>query len=399
MVAVLYSLLIWFYKVSTLFATSWSKKADARITGLHKQSVTKDATLKKHPCFLIHCASLGEYEQIRPVVDWVLGHKSHDIVISFFSSSGYNNVTFVDKRLSKLYLPFDLKKDMREFISAIDPQLVIITKNEWWWNLLSVLDELQIPTYQVSVTIRPQHYFLKFPLSFFRSRMRALRKIFVVNTSSAALLKSIYTGEIIIAGDTRKDQVMQIPPTVLKTDRESIMIYGSVWENDMEVVSGMIAARPDHRHLIYPHELSDENVNRIKLLLPRHSEIITSVSKSRDEGIYIVTSMGELKHDYHLASLIYVGGGFGAGIHNILEAAVTGVPTIIGPNFNKSEEAKDLITKGLLFSVSNAQDAEALLFSFSEAPQLRRIQMGLTEYFSIGASSTSIVCREIFETS
>lgn len=399
MVAVLYSLLIWIYKVATLLATSWSRKADARITGLHQQYVTIGAARKKHPCILIHCASLGEYEQIRPVIDWVLGHTSYDIVISFFSSSGYSNVAFAHERLSKLYLPFDLKKDMREFISAVDPQLVIITKNEWWWNLLAILDKLKIPTYQVSVTIRPQHYFMKFPLAFFRRRMGALSKIFVVNASSAEVLGGIYTGSIIIAGDTRKDQVMQIPPTVLNTDRASLVIYGSVWESDMPVVSKMIAARPDHRHLIYPHELSDENITRLKLLLPRDSEIITSASKSRGEGIYIVTSMGELKHDYHVASLIYVGGGFGAGIHNILEAVVSGVPTIIGPNFNKSEEAKDLISKHLLYSVSNAQDIEMLLVAISKIQELRRIQVGLSEYFSIGASSTTIVCREIFETS
>ncbi len=400
MTGLLYSIFIFVYKKATWLASAISSKAQKRIGGLSDQKHRLPDQLDRVSSdrVLIHCASLGEYEQASPVVNWILENTKYDIVISFFSSSGYENCIFNTNRCVKCYLPFDLSSDMKEFLGIVKPNKVIITKNEWWWNLLHILKNEKIPTYLISSTIRADHYFLKYPLTSFTNGIKAFVAIFVLNQKSSTNLSSIYKGQIIVSGDTRKDKVLSTRKN--NTDpnhrsQEKNIIYGSIWYHDLPVVKAMIKALPGYNHYVYPHELNDKNIKLLKSQLG--CSVLDDISKSEPNTTCIIDSMGKLKSDYFKADIAYIGGGFGDGVHNILEAAVYGIPTIIGPNYHKSEEAKDLIDSQISFSISRPDNIGVLLDPILENESLESIRIKLKAYFSTHNSPTDIICNEIFK--
>ncbi|MFT4534211.1 MAG: 3-deoxy-D-manno-octulosonic-acid transferase [Saprospiraceae bacterium] len=396
MLAFLYSVLIFKYKLATSIFAIFNKKARLRIKGLNAQQSDLGNQLSSlsNNRILIHCASLGEYEQATPVVNWILRNTEYDIVVSFFSSSGYKNCDLPSARCIKCYLPFDLNSDIKPFLQKVNPSKVIITKNEWWWNMLHNLKLRKTPTFLISSTIRNNHYFIKYPLSFFKDRLTVFNSVFVLNKTSGSLLSQIYFGNITVSGDTRKDQVLDIKNKITAQKRSvSTIIYGSAWFNDLPIIKEMISELPNYNHFIYPHNLNTENINNICAAL--NCEVKDSISSL--SGTYVINSMGQLKKDYSEAQIAYIGGGFGEGIHNILEASVNNIPVLFGPRFQKSEEAKELLDLNVAYSVSKPSQLKPILNNLCTNEYQEEINLKLKDYFSTSKSATEIICAEIFK--
>lgn len=396
MFAFLYSVLIFKYKAAAWIFSFINTKAKKRISGLKIQNSHLDDQLYTVSVnrILVHCASLGEYEQALPVIHWIIDNTQYDIVVSFFSPSGYKNCKLPTERCIKCYLPFDLKSDMESFISNVAPVKVIITKNEWWWNMLSVLKSKSIPTFLISSTIRNTHYFIKNPNPFFKNGLSAFKAIFVLNDASKQLLTKVYTGPVIVSGDSRKDQVLAIKnQSKPKNQTQPTVIYGSAWTHDLPVIKGIIEQLPSYNHYVYPHELSQDNITAFceALNCEAHNDI------SSITGTAIIQSMGQLKKDYVSAQIAYIGGGFGDGIHNILEAAVYNIPTIFGHKYHKSEEAQELIDLQVAFSVSDPSQLTKILNNLQTNEYREQIKLKLNGYFCAPKSATEIITSEIFK--
>jgi 3-deoxy-D-manno-octulosonic-acid transferase len=396
MLAFLYSVLILKYKLATKVFAVFNNKARHRIKGLNVQQFDLENQLSSisNNRILIHCASLGEYEQATPVVNWILRYTEYDIIVSFFSSSGFKNCDLPKSRCLKCYLPFDLNSDMISFLEKVNPTKVIITKNEWWWNMLGILRSKQLHTYLISSTIRNNHYFIKYPLPFFKDRMAVFNTVFVLNEDSKESLSKIYGGQINVSGDSRKDQVLAIKNKIEPHKKiEPTIIYGSVWLNDLPIIKEMISELPNYNHFVYPHDLNKKNVEAFRAELAcKNTNSISDIT-----GTFVINSMGQLKKDYSAAQLAYIGGGFGEGLHNILEAAVYSIPTIFGPRFQKSEEAKDLIALEVAYSVTKPSQLKSILNKVCTNESQEEINLKLKGYFSASKSATEIICAEIFK--
>ncbi|MBA4323464.1 MAG: 3-deoxy-D-manno-octulosonic acid transferase, partial [Odoribacter sp.] len=306
-----------------------------------------------------HCASLGEFEQGRPVME-MLKEKAPGtkIVLSFFSPSGYEirkNYRVAD---FVCYLPADTPGNASEFISIIKPSLAIFVKYEFWNNYITELSKRNIPLYLVSGIFRADQHFFRWYGGFFRKILKKFAHIFVQDTRSADLLKGIGIEDITVAGDTRFDRVNQIAATasglpVIEKFRgeEKLFLAGSSWKPDEEIIAGVINLNPGMmKWVLAPHEIGKSNIDRLVKLF--HTEVVR-YSEFKDESaearVLIIDNIGTLSSAYRYADIAAVGGGFGKGIHNILEPACWGTPVLFGPNYNGFKEAADLISSGGAF--------------------------------------------------
>ncbi len=402
-----YSLLIHFYKGTITLAALFNKKAKLKVEGIgiSKVDIEKFSSKNKKDLVFIHCASQGEHEQALPIIRWIIQNTHYGIVLSFSSPSGYTHAkNDIDARLEKIYLPFDTPSEMSSLVSIIKPKIVIIIKNEWWWNLLHELKNQKVETFLVSATIRESHYFIKYPLQFFKKGLHSFSKIFVVDEDSKNIISKVYQDEVCVSRDTRIDQAnynkSHLNPVSVELSSnlsQPVIVYGSIWESDLNVVQELISIHPSATHLIYPHELDEKNIQKISSKIDK-SKLVTH-TREASSGINIITSMGELKFAYRLASMAYIGGGFGVGIHNILEAAVFEIPTLFGPNFQKSNEAKFLTDNNCAFPIVNASAVGDICKRINKESNRKEIETKLKSYFSPEYSPTEIICQKIFKKS
>ncbi len=401
----LYTLLIYLYKTSITFASIFHKKAKLKVKGIKKSKsdIYDFISTNQDELIFIHCSSQGEHEQAQPIIRWIIDNTNLKIVLSFYSPSGYVNVNYENNpRIIKIYLPFDTPSAMSNLLSAIKPKIAIIIKNEWWWNLLYELSFQKIDTYLISATIRKSHYFINNPNSFFINGLNAFSIIFVIDEESKVNISKIFNGKICITRDTRIDQVNYIKSQQVQDYENNqinksglTIVYGSIWESDLESIKKIIDLYPDDTHLIYPHELGSNNIRK----LTDYFQNARLLKHTRDavKGVNIITSMGELKYAYHLATFAYIGGGFGAGIHNVLEAAVYNIPTLFGSNFQKSNEAKFLILNKCSFTFNKVNELKGICKKMNKEKNRKEIDTKLKSYFSPKYSPTEIICQEIFK--
>ena len=318
-----------------------------------------------------HAASLGEFEQARPVLEeYRRRHPDHQVLVTFFSPSGYEIRKNYDKADAICYLPMDTPRNVRRFILEANPGTVFFVKYEFWYNYLNALKGWGAKTYIFSTIFRPDQYFFKWYGGWFRKQLKTCFKhLFVQNEESLQLLKGIGIEHCSLAGDTRFDRVHQIAEAAesnevverwLAGNKDCVVIGGSTWPPDEEILSRFAKTPPRPMRLILaPHVINEEHLQAIEKLFPdsvRYSQLTTHISSLITKKVLIIDNIGMLSKLYRYADVAYIGGGFGVGIHNILEAVTFGKPVIFGPNYHKFKEARDIIACGGGWSVKSADD-------------------------------------------
>ena len=319
----------------------------------------------------IHCASLGEFEQGRPVIEAMKSeHPEIKVVLTFFSPSGYEVRKNYDKADCICYLPSDTPFNAKKFIGLINPEFAILVKYEFWNNYISELYRRSIPLYLVSGIFRPGQHFFSWYGAFFRSMLRKFEMLFVQDQTSFELLSGIGINNVLVTGDTRFDRVVQIAASardLVKLSQfrgdEKMFLAGSSWKQDEEIIARYINGYPMRMKWVFaPHEIHRENIERLEKLFSvktvRYSEFSETASDAR---VLIIDNIGMLSSAYRYAYIAAIGGGFGKGIHNILEAACWGVPVMFGPRHEKFREAVELIKeKGAMTFDSSDQFSDIL---------------------------------------
>ena len=364
----------------------------------------------------IHAASLGEFEQGRTLIEQIKAkYPQTKILLTFFSPSGYEVRKNYDKVDAVAYLPFDTKENVLKFIDIVKPSMAIFVKYEFWGNYLLELSRRNIPVYIISAIFRPSQLFFKSYGGFMREVLKCYKHLFVQDKESAVLLSSIGITNVTIAGDTRFDRVTQImssPAHIpgieeLRGGKGVYIIFGSSWHADELHYTAWLNSHPEITFIIAPHEFNDHRLALLKssiksgkvLFLSEYEKEFIKTGIAPDVRGLIIDSFGKLSTIYRYGKIAYIGGGFGAGIHNINEAAVYGMPIVFGPKYNKFKEAKDLIKAGGAFSVKSTQETSkvlTLLVSDSEARE--KAAAVAKKYIKENIGATDIIFRHIFGT-
>ena len=300
-----------------------------------------------------HASSLGEFEQGRPMIEKMRAeHPEYRILLTFFSPSGYLPAKNYQQADIVCYLPFDTRRSVRRFLDLVRPKMAFFIKYEFWLNYLLELKRRSIPVYSVSSIFRRGQVFFKPWGGSYRLALHCFDHLFVQNDESKALLKSVGVEKATVVGDTRFDRVAKILEQARQLplvdafleDGRKVFVAGSSWGEDEAVYMPYFNAHRDWKLIIASHEVNEERVSAIvsqyEGACVRYST--ATIDEARCADCLIVDCYGSLSSIYRYATVAYVGGGFGAGIHNVLEAAVYGVPVFFGPNNAKFQEARSL---------------------------------------------------------
>ena len=328
----------------------------------------------------MHCASLGEFEQGRPLLEELRINASTGsarqlkIVLTFFSPSGYEVMKNYAGADYIFYLPMDSPANAKFFLDAINPSLVLWVKYEYWFYYLQELKQRNIPAILVSGIFRKNQPFFKWYGGIWKKMLESFTHFFVQNEESKQLLSTInFTGNVTINGDTRFDRVLEIAntfepvPFIPEFCGNSIVIVaGSTWEEDEIELLHFVKVHPEIKFIIAPHEIDEENLNDVKAEFKNsifYSEFEqTQNSKPKTENVLIIDNIGMLSRIYKYATIAYVGGGFGDdGVHNVLEAAVYGKPVVFGPVYEKFDEATGLVNEEGGISINGPISLEGVL--------------------------------------
>ena len=316
-----------------------------------------------------HCASLGEFEQGRPLLEEVKKHfPNHKILLSFYSPSGYEakkNYSLADYIV---YLPNDTRKNAKKFVSMVNPDLVFFIKYEFWYNYISALKGKRL--FQVSLILRENQYFFTWYGKWFAKQLKNFEHFFVQNQQTSTLLNKIGYKNITISGDTRFDRVMTIAnnaKSFLDIEKfcqgdKKIILAGSSWLADEKIIEKAINDL-NIKLIIAPHIVEQSHINEIQELFPESILYSELAENKKESNILIINCIGILSNLYQYCDIAYIGGGFGVGIHNTLEAATFGKPICFGPNYHKFQEAIDLIDLNAAYSINNEEELKAVLSS------------------------------------
>jgi 3-deoxy-D-manno-octulosonic-acid transferase len=346
-----------------------------------------------------HSSSLGEFEQGRPVMEaYKKKFPERKILLTFFSPSGYEvrkNYAGADY---VFYLPADFTYNARKFVQLVQPVAAVFVKYEFWYNYLNTLQKLRVPIYLISANFRENQLFFKKYGLWYRKMLKFFTHIFVQNVHSMELLKSIGIEQVTNAGDTRFDRVFEIAgaaKSILVAEKfaegRKVLIAGSTWEKDEELLIQYINQSVNLRFILAPHEIEEINIKRImsgiKKKVIRFSQ--ATVDNVNDFDVLLIDNIGMLSSLYKYGQVAYIGGGFGKGIHNILEAATFGMPVLFGPNYYKFREAIDLIEKGGAFSISQFEELREKVDSlFAQEDLLRQVSTVSSQFVEEGRGAT-----------
>jgi 3-deoxy-D-manno-octulosonic-acid transferase len=346
------------------FASLWHPKAKLWVNGRqHWEEKLRSKVGKIESSVWFHFASLGEFEQGRPVLEALKkAEPKTNIVISFFSPSGYEIHKNYPLALAVCYLPLDTPNKAATFIEIIKPKYAVFTKYEYWFYFFRTLHQQHIPLYLISGIFRKNQAFFSWYGGFYRQMLSFISYFFVQNEESKTLLNSLGITQVAVSGDTRFDRVTENAKNKIELKEieafcgsSKVLVAGSTWPADEELLNTIIENYTDWKFIIAPHEISETNIQGLeKQLLGktiRYSNL--EAHKSALPQVLIVDNIGLLSSLYAYGTIAYIGGGFGKGIHNTLEAAAFGLSVIFGPNYQKFQEAKDLIELKAGFSISN----------------------------------------------
>lgn len=330
------------------------------------------ATLNGEKVLWVHAASVGEFEQARPIIECLRRELPfRKILLTFFSPSGYElrkDYSMVDK---VVYLPFATRRNAKRMVELLPLDAAVMVKYEFWPAYLDALHSHHVPTYLISAIFRSsQLFFCPFGKGY-RRLLHVFDRIFVQDAASAALLREYGVNQVEVAGDTRFDRVVEVRkqaqdlPVVERfvAGSDCVIVAGSTWLKDEQLLARYISDRTDVKLVLVPHEIDNDHLHEIFQLLEGRYVRYTEATVERMDNcrVLLVDTIGVLSSIYRYGNVAYVGGGFGVGIHNTLEAAVYGMPVVFGPNWEKFREARGLIEAGAAVSVKNYRELAVAL--------------------------------------
>jgi 3-deoxy-D-manno-octulosonic-acid transferase len=418
----LYNTGIRLYALAAQIVSLRSEKVRKMIQGQRRTTETLRRKLANRPgCIWFHASSLGEFEQGRPMIERLRNeHPEKPILLTFFSPSGYEvrkGYPYVD---AVVYLPFDTPHRVRQFLDIARPSMAIFIKYEFWGNYLNELKRRGIPTYIISSIFRPRQRFFRAGGGMFRNMLTCFNRIYVQDERSRRLLKVIGIENVTVAGDTRFDRVTDVMRSAVEipgfpgfgTQFSKRFIAGSSWEADEDIYAPWLNSHNDVAFIIAPHEFNETRLEALRnrficpvVLLSEWTREIKSAKLPAGQlperlqqvrGI-IIDSFGKLSSLYRYADIAYIGGGFGAGIHNLNEAAVYGMPVIFGPNHAKFKEASDLIECGGGFSIDTRESFNEIInILYSSETDLKMAGHAAGNYIQQNIGATDIIYNDLF---
>jgi 3-deoxy-D-manno-octulosonic-acid transferase len=338
-----------------------------------------------HKTIWVHCSSLGEFEQGRPLIELIKKQNpAFKILLTFFSPSGYEIRKDYKNADWIYYLPMDSPSNAKRFLDIVQPHLILFVKYEFWYYYLNEIKKRQIPLLLVSGIFRQNQPFFAWYGNFHRNMLCCFTHIFVQNETSVTLLTNIgFKQHISISGDTRFDRVIEIadgfePITLIENfvAENQVIVAGSTWTEDDEELDHYANTHPEIKFIIAPHDIEEDRIKEC-LLLYKNSILFSQLNSEQanleNTNVLIIDNIGMLSKLYRYATICYVGGAFGEdGVHNVLEAAVYSKPVVFGPEYDKYIEAVELIDTGGGFSIESAVELEKVLDSLLKEDELYR---------------------------
>ena len=390
-------------------ASPWHHKARLTVQGQKRTISYLKETLDPDGGYIwIHAASLGEFEQGRPLIEKIREEQPDaKILLSFYSPSGYEVRKTYDKVDAVCYMPVDTPRRVKEFLDVVKPKMAIFVKYEFWGNFLEQLKRRNVPTYIISSIFRPGQSFFKPWGGMFRKMLGCFTHLYVQDEESRELLHGIGVDNVTVCGDTRLDRVLQIKaqaqefPAIaaMTAGDKPTLVMGSSWQPDEDIVIPYFNSHPDLKLIIAPHEFDE---NRLDAMIARITRPVARYTQL--EGVdpatldcLIIDCFGILSSLYRYGEIAYVGGGFGSGIHNVPEAAVYGIPVIFGPRHEKFREALELKQCGGAFAIDDAQQCHAVLDCLlSDNDALQQAGSAASNYINNHTGATHRIYHDLF---
>lgn len=353
-----------------------------------------------------HAASLGEFEQGRPIMERLRReHPELKILLTFFSPSGYEVRKNYEGADIICYLPLDTYFNARRFLNLVHPEVAFFIKYEFWWNYLHILKRRNVPVYSVSSIFRPNQVFFRWYGRTYSNVLKCFTRFFVQNEVSRQLLAKLGITEVEITGDTRFDRVLQIKSQakslpIVEAFRQNYKVFvaGSSWPPDEDIFIKYFNGRDDWKLIIAPHVIGEDHLQQILSKLKGKAVRYTEATPESvaDAKILIIDCFGLLSSIYGYGHVSYVGGGFGVGIHNVLEAAVWNIPVIFGPNNERFQEAQDLLASDGGHQIDGYQQFESLMNGYIADDSLRKADGDkAAQYVSSKAGATGKILSAV----
>ena len=348
-----------------------------------------------------HCASLGEFEQAKPLITWCYNNLNEPIILTFFSPSGYSYKNNYPLARAVYYLPIDQASQAKQFIEDINPSLVFFIKYEFWYFFLSELKQRQIPHYLVAGIFRNEQLFFK-PLGVLhREMLSSFDHLFVQDEASLKLLQEHNFTNSSLAFDPRFDTVKHTSTQNFQNEiieefigKKKCFIVGSSWPKDEQLIYKCLPELAAYKLIIAPHDIHPQRIKQARKLFTS-STLLSNPIDLKSSKVLIIDSIGKLSSLYRYANLCYIGGGFGVSVHNVLEAAVYGNALIFGPNHGKSKEAIDLLKLGAAFEVRNDSDFKKVIIHCQDEDSLNMSCLVAKEYVEKRLGGTEMVMLKL----
>lgn len=398
------------YHSAIWIASFWNRKAKDWIEGRLNWQKRLQSSLSQGTRLWIHTSSLGEYEMAKPIIR-LLKAKRPDvhIIVSFFSPSGFKNFKDEAGHVSVVfYLPVDTSKNAGQLLEILSPSIIIFIKYEFWPNLLSAITKRKIPFFYVGVVFRSNQWFWRFPGNPVIKTLRNCTAIMVQNQKSCEVAQSYgLSDNVIVTGDTRFDRSREISRKVYENKRvsdfrrnEFTIIVGSSWHGDEEVYIPLLHKYPNWHWIIAPHDVSPSNIQRLQRALSLPVVLFNSTQDDSDDHrsrVMIVNTIGHLSLLYRYGDVALIGGAFGSGLHNILEALAYNIPVMFGPKFQKFWEAEEAVAQKFAHSYSTTEELENWLLHYSLHNNRIVVTNQIQKWFDSYTEASTVVVESILK--
>ncbi|TNE57336.1 MAG: 3-deoxy-D-manno-octulosonic acid transferase [Bacteroidetes bacterium] len=409
---IIYNSLIRLYTLLIRLAAVFDPKAAKWVAGRQAWQTRYRASFEKKGALLwIHAASLGEFEQGRPVIEaFRKQFPEWQVLLSFFSPSGYEMRRQYPHADQVVYLPADTPENAREFLDIFQPDLAIFIKYEFWANYLFELQNRAVPVILISAVFRQDQPFFRFYGGLWRRMLSCFDHFFIQNEAASGLLAQLNIRAVTVAGDTRIDRVLQlaeqaVPNPVVQAFATGghVLIAGSTWKADEDLLLAMLDSAEGRgiRMVIAPHEPSDKHLAQLMPRLSaavRYSEFVQTdvlrpdqVQRLQESRVLVIDNIGMLNTLYRYGWAAYIGGGLGKGIHNTLEPAAFGLPILFGPRYHKFEEAQQFVARGGAFPVTNADDLKKALAQLTNPDRHQKASNAVLQFLNENRGGTGRV--------